>query len=80
MSAEVRAIVLQSSSILSSLVVEWCSGDRNQEIQWNTTSNADVIYHSVNVNSQTEFNEILEQATWGTLYYAMQTVGDTQSI
>ena len=76
MSAEVRDIVPRSSSFFSSFVIEWNSGDRNQEILWSANSNADVIYHSVTLKTQEVFSEIIDQANWGTLYYAMQTVSD----
>jgi hypothetical protein len=77
MSAEVRAIVLRSQSFLLSFVKEWNSGDRNQVIVWSATSNADVIFHSVRLQTSAVFTEIVEQAEWGTLYYAMQTVSDS---
>ena len=77
MSAVVRAIVLQSLLIFSISVVEWFSGDRNQEIVWNTMSYADVIYHRVTLQTQIIFGEDLLKAAWGTLYYAMQAVSDT---
>ena len=74
--AEVRAIVFLSRSFLSSFVTEWNSGDRTHVIQGSATSNADIIYHSVTLQTQAQFNEIIDQAEWGTLYYAMQTVSD----
>ena len=76
-SAEVRDIVPRSPSFFSSFVIEWNSGDRNQEILWSANSNGDVIYHSVTLKTQEVFSEIIDQANWGTLYYAMQTVSDT---
>src|SRR6266853_3000823 len=74
MSAEVREIFLQSPSCLSSFVVEWNSGERRQVIIWSATSNADVIYHSVRLQTLAVFNEISSQAEWGNLYYAIKTV------
>ena len=75
MSAEVRAIVLWSPSCLSTFVGEWNLGDpENQAIKWSTTSNSEVIYHSVKLQTQAIFNEINHQAEWGTLYYSMEAV------
>ena len=64
-------------SFLSSFVTEWNSGNRNQAIRWTTVSNANAIYHSINLETPAVFNEIIDQADWGTLYYATQTVSDT---
>lgn len=75
-SAEVREIVLRSQSRLLSFVTEWNSGDRNQVILWSATSNANVTFHSVRLQTPAVFTEIIDQAEWGTLYYAMQTVSD----
>ena len=78
MSAEVREIFLQSPSCLSSFVVEWNSGDSSRVIIWSTTSNADVIYHSVRLQTLAVFNEIRGQAEWGNLYYAIQKVSKSR--
>ena len=79
MSAEVRAVVLRSPSLLLSLVTEWNSGDRSQTIQWSSSPNNDVIFHRVTLQTQTPalFTEITDQAGWGTLYYAMKAVRDS---
>jgi hypothetical protein len=74
--AEVRAVVLRSLSLLS-LVTEWNSGDRSQTIMWSSTSNADVIFHSVSLQTPAVFTEIINQAEWGNLYYAMKAVRDS---
>ena len=58
------------------IAAEWMSGDRSQYIQWNVTSNTDVIYHTVTLQDPTLFSEVGTQAEWGTLYYAMKTVSD----
>jgi hypothetical protein len=80
-SAEVRGVVLRNPSFHPSFVTEWNSGNRNQVILWSATSNSDVIFHSVTLQTQAVFAEIVDQAEWGTLYYAMQTVSDShQSI
>ncbi|KAH9993299.1 hypothetical protein BJV74DRAFT_916837 [Russula compacta] len=61
-----------ATQVYSDVSGEWSSGDRNQVIQWSTTSNSDVIYHSVRLLTPTDFEEISNQAEWGTLYYAMK--------
>jgi Domain of unknown function (DUF5127) len=53
---------------------EWNSGDRTQTILWTTTSNANDVYHSISLQTQVKFMEVIDQAEWGTLYYAMQAV------
>jgi len=80
MSAEVRAAVLRSSFLFLSLVTEWNSGDRTQTIVWNTTSNANVIFHYVTLQTLAVFTEITNQADWGTLYYAMKAVRDNNQL
>jgi hypothetical protein len=79
MSAEARAVILLSPSLLLSLVTEWNSGDRSQTIQWSLLPNADVIIHSVTLQTQTSalFTESFNQAGWGTLYYAMKAVRES---
>lgn len=52
------------------------SGDRSQYIQWNVTSNTDVVYHTVRLQNPDLFSEVGAQAEWGTLYYAMKAVSD----
>jgi hypothetical protein len=74
MSAEVRAIVLRSPSFSPNFVTEWSSGNRSQTILWAPTSNANVVFHSVTLQTQVKFTEVIDQAEWGTLYYAMQAV------
>ena len=76
MSAEVRAVVLQSPPLHFSLVAEWNSGDRSQTILWNSTSNSDVIFHRVTLQAPSLFTEVIGQADWGTLYFAMKAVRD----
>ena len=61
-------------------MVEWSSGDRTQEIEWNTTSNNDATYHTIELQSPAVFNEINTQADWGTLYYAMKSVSGNSTI
>jgi hypothetical protein len=82
MSAEVRAVVLRSPSLLLSLVTEWNSGDRGHTIQWSTSLDADVIFHRVTIQTLEfiTFHEGWDQAEWGTLYYAMKAVRDSHQI
>ena len=51
-----------------------------QTILWTPTSNADVVFHSVTLQTQVEFMEVIDQAEWGTLYYAMLAVSRLSSI
>lgn len=62
------------------VITEWLSGDRSQEIEWGTTSNNELIYHSVELQNPAVFNEIDNQADWGTLYYAMKSVSVNHAI
>jgi hypothetical protein len=61
-------------------IAEWLSGDRSREIGWSTTSNNNLIYHTVGLQDPAIFNEINAQADWGTLYYAMKSVSGTDTI
>ncbi|KAF8491814.1 hypothetical protein F5888DRAFT_1613303 [Russula emetica] len=58
--------------VYSDISGEWNSGDRSQTIMWNSTSNADVIFHRVSLQTPAVFTEIINQAEWGNLYYAMK--------
>ncbi len=80
MSLEVCAIVLRSPPLCPSFVTEWNSGNRTQTILWTPTPNADVVFHSVTLQTQVKFMEVIDQAEWGTLYYAMQAVSRSPSI
>jgi hypothetical protein len=66
--------------MLFSLVTEWNSGDRSKAIVWNSTSNANVIFHIVTLGTPAVFTEIVNQADWGTLYYAMKAVRDNNQL
>ena len=68
------AVVLRSPSLHLSLVTEWSSGDRSQTILWSSSSNTDVIFHRVTLQTPAVFTEVMGQADWGTLYYAMKAV------
>ena len=74
MLAGVRLIILRSASFLFSFVTEWNSGGRAQQVLWSPTVNDNVMIHSVGLQKQENFTEILDQAEWGTLYYAMENV------
>ena len=56
------------------LRLEWSSGDRTKMILWSPSSNTDIVFHTVTLNTQAPFTEIIDQAEWGTLYYAMLAV------
>ncbi|KAI0278702.1 hypothetical protein BGY98DRAFT_916704, partial [Russula aff. rugulosa BPL654] len=58
--------------VYSDVSGEWNSGDRTQNILWHSTFNSDVVFHSVTLQTSATFMEILDQAEWGTLYYAMK--------
>ncbi|KAN0141387.1 DUF1793 domain containing protein [Lactarius tabidus] len=62
--------------VYSDVSGQWLSGDPSQEIEWSTTSNDNVIYHTAELQNPAVFNEINTQADWGTLYYAMKSVGN----
>ncbi len=59
-----------------SSITEWSSGDRSQTLLWSSTSNADVIFHRATLQTPALFTEVMDQADWGTLYYAMKAVRD----
>ena len=46
-------------------------------IQGSATYNDNIIFHSVTLLEQGVFSEVVSQAEWGTLYYAMQIVSNT---
>ncbi|KAN0136895.1 protein of unknown function (DUF1793) domain containing protein [Lactarius tabidus] len=50
---------------------EWNSGNRNQVIDWDTTSTSNAIIHRVRLQNPVLFEEISNQAEWGSVYYAM---------
>ena len=75
-----KSLLSHSFHCVSIIMAEWLSGDRTQEIEWNTTSNNDVTYHTIELQSPAVFNEIDTQADWGTLYYAMKSVSGNSTI
>ena len=74
-----RVIVIPVPLYLD-IIAEWLSGDRSQEIRWSPTSDKNLIYHTIGLQDPADFNEIDTQADWGTLYYAMKSVGVTDTI
>jgi hypothetical protein len=74
-SVQVRQVFYHFFALLCLRVVaEWMSGDRSQIITWTTTTNSDVVFHSVSLQNPTLFEEIATQQEWGTLHIAMKSV------
>ncbi|KAI0299461.1 hypothetical protein B0F90DRAFT_1818200 [Multifurca ochricompacta] len=51
--------------VYSDVSGEWNSGDTKQVILWSATSTADIIYHTVRLQTPAVFNEIRNLAEWG---------------
>ncbi|KAH9021639.1 hypothetical protein EDB84DRAFT_1580788 [Lactarius hengduanensis] len=62
--------------VYSDISGEWNSGDRSHVIRWSETSTSDVVYHTVNLQNPAVFNEINNQAEWGSVYYAMKSANN----
>ncbi|KAH9000737.1 hypothetical protein EDB86DRAFT_2802105 [Lactarius hatsudake] len=62
--------------VYSDISGEWNSGDRSHVIRWSATSTSDVVYHTVNLQNPVVFNEINNQAEWGSVYYAMKSANN----
>ncbi|KAI9433022.1 hypothetical protein H4582DRAFT_2188478 [Lactarius indigo] len=62
--------------VYSDISGEWSSGDRGHVIRWSATSTSDLVYHTVNLQSPAVFNEIRNQAEWGSAYYAMKSANN----
>ncbi|KAH9171798.1 hypothetical protein EDB89DRAFT_2070371 [Lactarius sanguifluus] len=62
--------------VYSDISGEWNSGDRSHVIRWSETSTSDVIYHTVKLQNPVVFNEIRNQAEWGSAYYAMKSANN----
>ncbi len=75
-----QIIIVVPTPLFLKVIAEWLSGDKSQEIRWNTTSDNNVIYHAVGLENPAVFNEISTQAEWGTLYYAMGSVSGNGAI
>ena len=72
--------IVQPIPLCLKTIAEWLSGDRSQVIEWSTTSNNNLIYHTAGLQNPSVFNEIDTQADWGTLYYAMKSVSVNDTI
>ncbi|KAF8273676.1 hypothetical protein EI94DRAFT_1167505 [Lactarius quietus] len=57
--------------VYSDVSGEWNSGDRSQVIDWSATSTSNAVFHTVRVQNPVLFEEINNQAEWGSFYYAM---------
>ena len=80
-SVQVRQVVYRFSALWClKVVAEWMSGDRSQIITWSTTTNSNVVYHSVSLQNPTLFEEIATQQEWGTLHIAMKSVRENGAI
>ncbi|KAH9021634.1 hypothetical protein EDB84DRAFT_1274897 [Lactarius hengduanensis] len=66
--------------VYSDISGEWNSGDRSHVIRWSATSTGDVVFHTVNLQNPVVFNEIRNQAEWGSAYYAMKGVSSNGDI
>ncbi|KAH9063193.1 hypothetical protein EDB87DRAFT_1558504 [Lactarius vividus] len=62
--------------VYSDISGEWNSGDRSHVIRWSATSTNDVVYHTVNLQNPVVFDEIRNQAEWGSAYYAMKSTNN----
>jgi len=58
------------------MTIEWISGDGDPitSVYWTATTDRGVIYHAIKFSEPVTFTEVLDQAGWGTLYYAMKNV------
>ncbi|KAH9020012.1 hypothetical protein EDB85DRAFT_1872799, partial [Lactarius pseudohatsudake] len=62
--------------VYSDISGDWTSGDRSHLMRWSATSTSDVVYHTVNMQNPVVFNEINDQAEWGSVYYAMKSANN----
>ncbi|KAH8997957.1 hypothetical protein EDB92DRAFT_2024888, partial [Lactarius akahatsu] len=62
--------------VYSDISGDWTSGDRSHTMRWSATSTSDVVYHTVNMQNPVVFNEINDQAEWGSAYYAMKSANN----
>lgn len=69
-------LVARTISLPSLLQIEWISGDGDPitSVYSAATTDRGVIYHAIKFSEPAIFNEALDQAGWGTLYYAMKNV------
>ncbi|KAF8273701.1 hypothetical protein EI94DRAFT_1715629 [Lactarius quietus] len=57
--------------VYSDVSGEWNSGDHSQVIHWSTASTNNIFYHMVRLQNPVLFEEINNQAEWGSFYYAI---------
>ncbi|KAH9935633.1 uncharacterized protein B0H18DRAFT_1082345 [Fomitopsis serialis] len=60
-----------SVQVYSDVSAEWLSGNLSALVRWNTTTTNQLIYHQVELQNPTQFEEVSDQAVDGSLYYAM---------
>lgn len=56
--------------ILLTSRLEWASGDTSQVVEWDTATVGDITYHKFFRQTQEEFRESNEIASWGNWYLA----------
>jgi hypothetical protein len=47
---------------------EWASGDVSQVVQWDSSQAGDIVYHKFSRQTQEQFRENSEIASWGDWY------------
>ena len=75
--------VLRSPYCLLTVATEWLLGYDDQfstGLYWRYKSIAEFQSHTIALSQQVEFDEVLDQAKWGTLYFAMKNVSDNGSL
>ncbi|KAJ7503731.1 hypothetical protein B0H11DRAFT_2170697 [Mycena galericulata] len=59
-----------SVQVYSDISAEWVSGSDNWNVQWETTT-TDILSHQVSLTSPAPFEEINDQAQYGSIYYSI---------
>jgi hypothetical protein len=52
---------------------EWASGDVSQVVEWETSTSGDISYHKFFRQTQEQFKESNEIASWGNWYLATRS-------
>ena len=52
---------------------EWASGDVSQFVEWETSTSGDISYHRFYRQTQEQFKENSEIASWGNWYLATRS-------
>ncbi|KAK3305377.1 uncharacterized protein B0T15DRAFT_195150 [Chaetomium strumarium] len=52
---------------------EWASGDVSQIVEWNSSQAGDIVYHKFSRQTQEQFKENSEIASWGDWYLATRS-------